>query len=311
MKQRSKSYASTGVLALALLALIYGLTAVMARYFGTRTGVFEQWYLRYAIGAIFCIILFHGKISYRKFLHLSQRDAGLIVVRVILGSVIAVALYTLAAQKAKIGPVAFMQVLPTTALLGVILLKERISRLKAALVLLSFLGAAIVVVTDTHDLLTLNVGELLSFVSGALFSLVFILRKWQTKALNNYELTFAVTILGAIFNYILSIILYHRLAPVTASWSTSFMLLLVVAGFLSTLMNLLVSYGFEHVSAVVASSILDLEQVFGCLFGYLIYHETLTPREVIGGLIILGAALSMNRLNNREERELKAMPAPD
>jgi len=311
MKNKQAGFASSGVVALAILAAIFGLTAVMARYFSKGTGVFEQWYLRYSVSFLFTLLIFWKSISLRKFLKLSQREWLIVIFRAILGSVAAVAIYTLAAQKAKVGPVAFMQVLPTTALLGVFLLHEKISIAKIALITLSFLGAAIVVVPSVHDISGFNLGELLSFISGACFSLQFVTRKWHTSELNNQEITLAMVGIGMVLNYALSLLVYHRAFATGADWSIKYTILLVAAGMLSAVMIFLVSYGFEHVSAVVASTILDLEQIFGVIFGYVFYRETLSSREVIGGLVILVAVVLMNQVNNRETLELKAVPNLD
>ena len=290
---------NSGILAIVTLATIYGLTAVMARYLSRGLGLFEQWYLRYAIGTVLCVVCFYTQVDYHKFIRLAKRDWLVLLFRSFVGSVIGIALYTLASQKAKIGPVAFMQVVPTTALFGVVLLKEKMSIKQLSLVLLSFFGAALVAVRGLHDLTSFNVGEIYSLVSGALFSLVLIARKWQTNRLNNYEMTVAITTMSFVMDYIISVCLYKRAFIASSHWTNHFTLVLLGASVLGVAINFLSSYGFEHVAAILASSLLDLELVMGALFGYLFYHEALTKRELIGGLIILTAAVSMSQLSRR------------
>lgn len=299
--EKPRLHATTGgLLAIMALALIFGLTAIFARYLSTDTKLFEQWYLRYGIMFVLSSIVFHRYVDFHKFLNLPGKEWGVILFRALIGSVLAVGLYTLAAREAKIGVVAFMQVLPSTTLLGIFLFHEKVSKARFGTILLAFLGASLVVVESFSDLANINVGALWSLVSGILFSLQFVTRKWHSKALNNQELTVAIIGAGFIMNYLMSLILYHRFFVPTNHWDLPFVLVLLLAGCLGVANIFLINYGFEHVSAVIAGNILSLEEVFGSLFGFIIYHETLSLRDIIGGLIILGAVIFTNQLNNRE-----------
>lgn len=300
MKQRQLHATPGGLAALAILALIFGLTAVFARYLSGGAQLFEQWYLRYGIMTVLSVLIFYKHISFRKFLHLPGKEWAIILFRTCIGSVLAVALYTLAAQQAKIGVVAFMQVIPSTALLGILLFHEKISRARAVTIFLAFIGASLVVVKSAGDLADLNMGAVWSFISGILFSLQFVTRKWHSKALNNQELTIAIIGVGFVINYLVSLVLYHRWFVETAHWNTQFLLVLFVAACCGVANIFLVNYGFERVSAVIASNILALEQVFGAVFGFMMYRETLSLREIIGGFVILVAVVATNQLNNRE-----------
>ncbi len=311
MKHRELHATTGGITAVAALAVIFGITAVLARYLGVHTELFEQWYLRYGIMFLLSLIVFWRRIKLRKFLTLPAREWGVIFFRAAIGSVLAVALYTLAAQQATIGVVAFMQVLPSTALLGMLLFHERVTKARAAAILLAFLGASLVAVKSLSDLADINIGALWSLISGILFSLQFVTRQWHSKALNNQELTVAITGAGFVINYLVSLLLYHRLFAPTSDWSLQFVLVLLVAGCFGVANIFLINYGFEHVSAVIASNILALELVFGALFGLVIYQELLNPREIVGGIIILAAVILTNELNNRENVKQQPVPIPD
>jgi drug/metabolite transporter (DMT)-like permease len=302
VKSQKLHFTTRGLVAVTVLAAIYGLTAVLARFLASGLGVFEQWYLRYGIGFVFAAVIFRKQISYRKFLRLPRGEWLLLVFRSIIGTVLAVSLYTLASEKAKIGPVAFMQVLPSPALFGVLLLHEKISWQRAALVVTSFLGAAVVAVNSFHDLAGFNIGEMYSLVSGVLFGLFLVTRKWHSDLLNNYELTMAIAGLGFAMDYVLSLVLYRRAIIPASRWTMSFALVLLAAGLLVTVIQFLINYGFEHVSAVVAGNVLSLEQIFG---------ELLDGREIAGGLIILASVILMNQLARREHQAAQIAAAPD
>jgi drug/metabolite transporter (DMT)-like permease len=311
MRKSGLHASPSGLIAIAVLTLIFGLTAIFARYLSTETKLFEQWYLRYGIMSVLSVIVFHRQVDFNKFLHLKRKEWSVILFRSFIGSVLAVSLYTVAAREAKIGIVAFMQVVPCTALLGILLFHERVSKARAATILLAFLGASLVVVENFHDLANVNMGAVWSLVSGALFALQLVTRKWHSKALNNQELTVAIIVSGFVMNYLLSLILYHRFFVSTENWSPQFVLVLLLAGCCGVANIFLINYGFEHVSAVIASNVLSLEAVFGALFGFLIYDEVLGMRVIIGGLIILGSVIATNYLNNREGVSEQAEPVPD
>lgn len=165
MKSRQLYATPSGLLAIFVLALIFGVTAIFARYLSTETKLFEQWYLRYGIMFILSVIVFHRQVDFRKFRTLPLREWAIVLFRALIGSVLAVALYTLAAEKAKIGIVAFMQVVPSTALFGIFLFHEKVSKARATMILLAFLGASLVVVNNLHDLVGLNMGALWSLIS--------------------------------------------------------------------------------------------------------------------------------------------------
>jgi drug/metabolite transporter (DMT)-like permease len=298
----------SGVVALAILAAIYGLTAVMSRYFSGETSLFEQWYLRLGLAALLTAIIFYRKIDFKKFTHLSRRELGLVMFRGIVGSVLATGLYALASQQEKIGVVSLMQILPLTAVFGMLLMHEKLTLRRALLLAISFVGAIVVMVPKLSSGASLGSGALLSLISGALFALVFVLRKKQTGELNNYELAFGTLVVGAVGNYLLSVGVYHRAFVDVTQWSPMLGVLFLGAGFLSALMSLLSSYGFEHVPAITASIILDLELVFGIVFGFLIYREVLSGYEIVGASIILAAIVIMSYTENSKRAYI--VPAP-
>lgn len=278
-----------GLIALVLLALIYGLTGIMARYFTAHFGVFEQWYLRFFIATVITVIVFRRHIDYKKYLRISKKEWLVTVVRGLVEFVIAAWLYALSTHYTTIGSVAAMQILPFTAVFGLTLFRERVSKMMFGLIILSFVGAAIVALHDIGRF-QFGVGELMSLVAGALFSLTLVLRKKQTGELNNHELVLGVTVTAFVGNYVLNLASGGPWLPHTAGIPPVVWWLLIVAGALSALMSLLANYGFEHVRATTASIILDLELVFGVMFGFVLYRETLTAQQAVGALIILGAS---------------------
>jgi len=302
MKASRQHYTNSGIIALALVSVGFGLMPVLARYLGEGLGLFEQWYLRFAVGLIVALIVFWKKIDLRKFLSLPPREWLVLVSRVFVGQIIGLGLFTLASQKADAGVVSFMQVMPVIPLLGVMLLRERFTAQKAGITFVAFVGAATVVVTNAHSLAHLNAGALLSLVSALFYSAMLVTRKWHDGSLNNQEITVAFMALSGLFAYVISVIVDRRLMIPGDHWDVQFVGVIIAAGALSVAVNFFISYGFEHVSAIIAGNILSLEEVFGPLAGFVFYGQVLSGRELVGGLIILVSVIAMNVVIRQENR---------
>ncbi len=59
--------------------------------------------------------------------------------------------------------------------------------------------------------------------------------------------------------------------------------------------------GQKNTNPTVASLILSLESVFGALFGFLILHEKMSPREILG-CVLMFAAIIISQLPDKKER---------
>jgi len=298
----------SGVTALVMLAALYGTMGVFARYLGDGLGLFEQWYLRLGSGVLISWLLFYRQLDLRKFLHLPRREWVIILARSTLTYAAAIPLFTVANQLAKIGPVSFMQAVPTMAIFGVLIFGEKLTPKKAALILLSFIGVVVVAVPNLQEILNFNVGELISLLSGALFSLSILARRWHSPILNNYEIAFVTVAAGAVINYALALLSSHRAIIPAGHWSASFAGVLLIAAFLSALMNYLLNYGMEQVKPILAGNIFSLEEVFGPISGLIAYKELLTLRELVGGAIILISVLLMNQLQRQTYKAPRTAP---
>ncbi|PID32767.1 hypothetical protein CR956_00755 [Candidatus Saccharibacteria bacterium] len=282
------------------LALIYGLTAIMARYFSQEVGIFESWYIRLAISAVLMLMLFHRKIDFKKFRRIGKKDWSLLVFRALAASLLGTLLCTLSTCYTSIGAVAAMQVVPMTAIFGVIILGEKLNRRNTALIALAFVGALMVVMRSTSDI-GFGLGELLSLASAALFSLTFVLRKLQTNLLNDMELAFVATIVAFLGNYLFASVFEQAWLVDTSQFTPTLMLLFIGGGLASALTWTLSNYGLSQVRATTASVILNLELVFGAFMGYLLYKEILSPLQFVGATIILIAVIGMSYLETQSK----------
>lgn len=300
-----------GFAALVVLAAIWAFYGVFARYLGHDLGLYEQWYLRFGIAFLLAIAVFHRQISWRKFAHLSTGEWQLLLFRAIFGQVIAIGFFTLAAERTQIGILTFMEAIPASSIAGILLFHERVSWRRATLIAVSFLGALLILFDGINISAGFNAGALLALVSTALYALFLVTRRLHSGELNNQEITVAIFGISTLSTYVVCPFLYHRWFIPVSHWSFDFSLVLVAASGVSVASVYLANYCFEHISAVVAGNVLMLEVFFGPFYGYLLYGEVLTNRDLLGGAVILLSVIAMNYVSRRDDEPAQIITAPD
>jgi len=283
-----------GVLALIFLALVFASMGLFARYLATGFLLFQQVYLRMLAAFIVGYVVFRKQISIGKFRKLPLREWLIILFRAVSYSLFGIILFTQAIIIAKYSNVSFIGSLPMTAILGFILLREKLSFRKLALVLFAFVGVFLISVKEYSNILNWGKGEILTFISTVFFSLSYIARKWQSDLLNNEELTTANFLVAFLVVFILSILKGDGL-PISG-WNWGLLLAVIGVGIFNISNVFLTNYGFQRVEVVLASNILTLESVFAVILGFLFYREIPLPKELLGGLIITLSVIGTNRL---------------
>jgi drug/metabolite transporter (DMT)-like permease len=283
-----------GVMSLVLLALVFASMGLFARYLSTGLLLFQQVYLRMLAALVVGYVVFRKQVDMAKFKKLPPKEWLIICVRAVSYSLFGIILFTQAIIITKYSNVSFIGSLPMTALLGFVLLREKFSFKKLALILLAFAGVALISVEDYTNIFSWGKGEVLTLISTVFFSLSYIARKWQTKTLNNKELTVINFLVAFLAVFIVSILKGDGLP--TAGWHLGLLLAVVGAGIFNIGNVYLTNYGFQKVEAVLASNILTLESVFAVVLGFLFYKEVPIAKELLGGIIITLSVIGMNKL---------------
>ena len=283
--------AFNGAVALICLAGIYGFIGYFARELAPGLSLWQQLYIRLVLAIPFLWITFLKKINARNCVELLKTEPFLVGLRSICLFVVSVPLYFYATQHAKLGNVAFLQVLPYIFVLGAVINKEKLTKQKIVLMLLAMIGAYMIAVKSGLDFTHIGKGELASIISGVMFSLGFVTRKKHRSKANDYEISLTLMTISILAVIILSILTGDQL-PHPADVDIRFFILLIVASYLNVAIILLSNYGFRHVRDTFANNIMALEGTFGLLFGYLIYREIPVLREVLGASIILVSAIA-------------------
>lgn len=286
-----------GLIALLLLAIIYGILPLIPRFLSTSFQLMQQVYLRIFAGFLISLFIFRKQINFGKILKMPLKEWTIIVLRAAIYYLFGVVLYTQALLLTKISNVVLIGAIPSTAVLGFIILREKATLPKLLLVLLSTLGVFIISVKNFSNLFSLGQGEVMALFSTFLASLGFISRRWHGKDLNDREISTLILFFAAFLIFLISTIKGEGL-PVS-NWNWGIFLALLLGGFLIAAISFLMNYGFSRVNAVLGSNIIATEPVFAIFFAFLVFRELPVVKEVLGGLFIVGSAIAMNKIENK------------
>jgi len=282
-----------GILALIGLAFTYASFGFFTRYLSLSFEFFQQLYLRILAGLIIGFLIFGKNFDFSKFKKITLNEWLLLIFRAAAYYLFGAALFNKAVLLTKISTVAFIGSIPMTAILGFLILKEKVTTKKIFFITLSFIGIMIISISDFSDF-SLGQGEILALMSVFFVSLSIVFRKYQTKLLNNVEITQIQLFIAFIFIFITSLLMKEGL-PIN-NWNENVLFIVSTAGLANVLMIFFTNYGFEYVKTSIAANILTLEMFFALLIGLLIYQEIPSLKEILGGVLILFSVIQMNKL---------------
>lgn len=290
---KNKSDHQKGVIALILLALVFSSMGLFARFLSTSFTTYQQVYLRLTAAFILSSLAFRSDIDWKKFKKVTKNDWSIILLRSISYSLFGIVLFTQAILLTKYSNVSFISALPTTAILGFILIGEIVTSKKVFWISLAFLGVVLISVKDYTNIFAWGYGEVLTLISTLFFSLSYVARKWQSDYLNNKELTVINFVFASLAVFLVSLFQGEGL-PISG-WTYPIVATVIGAGLFNVFNMYLTNYGFQKVEAVIASNILTLESAFAVILGFLFYKEVPAMQELLGGIVITLGVIGMNK----------------
>lgn len=282
-----------GILALIGLAFTYASFGFFTRYLNVSFGFFQQLYLRLFAGLIIGFLIFGKSFDFSKLKKITAKEWLLLIFRAAAYYLLGAALFNKAVLMTKISTVAFIGSLPMTAVLGFLILKEKVTTQKIFYIVLSFIGVVIISINSFSDF-SFGQGEILALMSCFFAALSIVFRKYQTKLLNNIEITQIQLFFALIFILIASLLAQEGL-PIN-NWNGNVLLVILLSGLANVLMIFFTNYGFDYVKTSIASNILTLEMFFAVLIGLVFYWEIPSLKEMLGGILILFSVIQMNKL---------------
>ena len=181
------------------------------------------------------------------------------------------------------------------AIYGVILARRLPTRLQGIAILLAFGGAALLM-TQSFELSPQHFnGDLLSLLAG-LFYTFYLIAMMRARASAESWMALAIASAAAAL-FLLPAALYAGERVVPTDWTP-----LIILALSSQLVGQgLLTFALPHFSPLVIGLALLLQPALSALAGWWVFGEALTPRDLIGGAMVM-AALVLVRLAERPVR---------
>jgi len=294
----NKTEHQKGILALILLSFIFASMGLFARYLSTGFVLLQQVYLRVLAAFFLGLIFFWNDLDFSKLKKISMKEWCLLLFRSASSYLFGVTLFTQAIIMTKYSNVSFIGAIPMTALLGALLLKEKMTARKILLIVTAFMGVILIAVKDYSHLFVWGQGEIVALIATFAFALSYVTRRWHTSLLNNKEITELTFFLSFFMLFVTSLVMGDGL-PVSG-WHIGLVLAVLGAGLFNVINMFLTNYGFQKVEVILASNITNLESVFAIILGFLFYKEVPIAKELLGGIIIIISVIGMNKVEAKE-----------
>ncbi len=184
-----------------------------------------------------------------------------------------------------------------------LVLKETISRVQIAVIVISFLGLFLIVGNNLSEGYG-YMGMLLSAVSGMFYAIIVFINRSIKVRVNNQTATF-VQILAAMIVLLPFVLVDGNIFKV-ADLDARAVIYTVLLGVLHTGVAYTLFFSvYAHMKSVEIVSYSFLEPLFGIIFSVVFIGETLTFLQIIGGILILGSTYIGEMLKGRKLSEEK------
>lgn len=272
-----------------LTTALYGLYGIYARIIALEFSVFTQNWIRNVFVLSLAIILtYFFKQQWRK---IAKKDVFWIGAWILCDILFVIAIF-ISFNKLSIGTSLFLLYSGSTLAgygAGTFLLREKLTKIKIMAIGLSLIGLLFIF---TGQIYLVNFLYLfLGLFSGLVAGLWYVFPKLISPQYPKLQLI-ALDAAGImLINLLLALTFNQSIPPLSVSLAW---LGILLYGITQLLGDLMVIHGFRLVEAHIGSLILPFEAVFGVLFAYLFFKETLPVTTLFGGLLIMVAALLPN-----------------
>ncbi len=247
------------------------------------------------------ILIFYPDWQIHKLQKISRKNWSSLTITAIFSGAITPALIFLALGKTNVTNVVLIGRLEPifTLIIGIFVLKIKVSSLNIVATLISFLGVGVTAFLGVFEASRMiipfhfGLGETLVAIAAFLSSVTIILSKQQLQSIPVGIFTIYRNLLGTLVFFVIAVILYgfHHFidifAPILWQWMFIYAAIIVVLGQLAWLA------GLKNASLVQLNLASLVTPILAIIVAYLILNETPTAAQYLGGsLLLLGAILS-------------------
>ena len=272
-------------LTLLFVAAVWGSGFIAQRMVANRLDIFIFNGIRFFLGAVLVLVLLRFRVR------IERRNLPFVVLA---GGLLfaASALQQAGLKTTTVGNAAFITGLYVVfvpiilALVG----RRRIPSLAWWAVLLAAVGTGLL---SLQDHLRLAPGDLLELAGSFLWAIHVILVGWLARRMGAYPFAFGQFLVCGLLDLLVGLLVTHGTLTVPPFlWMAVLYSGIFPVGLGFTLQVI----GQKHAPAVDAAIILNMEAVFGALFGVLLLNEMLAPQQ-IAGCVLMFAAMLLAQIN--------------
>ena len=280
------------------IALIWGLSFSAQRSGASTLAPFTFYNFRnyFAVWTMSILIIFN-----RKNIEISKKKES-IKAGIILGVIDFLALavqqigigYTTASKSSFITATYVIMVPLFAAIFG--------KKIKKSLWLCVFLEIVGLYLLCVNDNFVINIGDIITFVGAFFFAIHILLIEKEGDKMDTLIFCFVQYIICAILSTIcmLAFEMPIDVEGIKASWFA-----LAYTGILSSAVCVTIQvFVQKEVDSTIASLIMCLESVFGAFGGWLILHEVLSTKQILGCLLAF-VAIVISQLPDRKNHKMK------
>lgn len=296
----------SGAPMLLLTAMIWGGAFVAQSMCTDYVGPFTFNTARYTIGAavLIPIIFIADKLNPGRPAELGWRNPKLWIAGVICGFLIAIAAAFQQAgiQYTTVGKAGFITTLYVILVpIFTIFLGKKPSKLIWVCVVLAVCGLYLLCMSETASI---NFGDLLVLCSGLGFAIQILVVDHYVMHMDGVKLSFLQFLFSAIFSLVPAFLFETpTVSGLVGAWMPLFYTGVLSCGVGYTFQIL----GQQNTDPTVASIVMCMESVFSVIFGWLILHQALSPRELMGCALMFVAVLLAQLPSPKEKEAQKAI----
>lgn len=264
---------------------------VFARELGQHVDLMMQIFLRGLLGTLILFVLCHRVIDIGKFWRINRAEAANLVARAVAMFVVGVALGSYAFIHGNYVTTTLILALPTTALVSRVVYREVMSWKAVVCVLLSFVGAATIILKDGQTL-RFDWPLVCALLAALSMSWGILAAGRQSASLSNIEATLFMMVASTLVCLLLvlpSVMVGGEIPRIPMeAWG-----LAALAGAAGVAFIFMSNHAAPRLHGVTTNNILALQPFFGALIGYVVYGDVLTLHDWLGGGLIVVAAFGL------------------
>ncbi len=267
-----------------LAGVVFGFVGTMVKLIGNSIPTMTITFFRALIGMLFLLALL--PFFDRNMFRINRTDLRNYI---ILGILMALNFFFFIAAN-TVAPVSNVIILFCTfpfwlAIISPVFLKERITKFIILCIVIAFVGVAII---NPFQGIA-NIGNIFALLNGVNYAVIYAFMRYIDKTHT----------IGVVFWFMLFATIVLLPAPFlyglgTVSWNYLWVLLMGAAS--TGLAYLFLNYGLEKIQAETTSIIsITTEPVVAILAAILVLGETLTPNVLVGGIMIIGTGVMLEK----------------